>query len=428
MSIQKIYQKLKEQDFQFSTDSRNIQPGVIFFALKGSNFNGNEYATQAIEKGASWVVIDEADKSFGDRCIVVDDVLKALQSVSSERRKELNIPVVAIGGSNGKTTTKELVAGVLSQKYKVHVTPGNFNNHIGVPITLLRCPEDAEMMVVELGANHPGEIAELCEISSPDFGLITNIGKEHLEGFGDLEGVARAESELYQYLHAHGGKIFINMNDPWLKNMSKRFSTFMGYGHPTHADYFISGDLHSIIPGIKGEIEGHTYESVLMGAYNFDNILAATAIGKYFDVPVDQMQKAIQSYVPINNRSQIVETTHNWILLDAYNANPSSMEAALKGFATLDRSPKIAILGDMFELGIHSASEHLNMVELALSLPLDEVYFAGAEFAKANRGKGHFFHSYETLESHFKEHPLNKTCVLIKGSRGMAMERLLNVL
>lgn len=428
MSVSKIYQRLKEQSFHFTTDTRNIQPGDVFFALKGANFNGNDFAQQAISQGASMVVLDEADKMVGEPCILVDDVLTTLQDVAREHRNALNIPVIGIGGSNGKTTTKELVSAVLSRKYKVHVTPGNFNNHIGVPITLLRCPSDAELMVVELGANHPGEIQELCEIALPDFGLITNIGKEHLEGFGDIEGVARAESELYQFLNTHGGTIFINMNDPWLRNMSKRFNSFHSYGHPVNAQYFVSGELLQSIPSISCKIEGNGYSSVLMGEYNFDNILAAVAVGKQFNVPVTDMQEAIKSYIPKNNRSQIVETGQNWILLDAYNANPSSMEAALKGFAQLNRNPKIAILGDMFELGDHSESEHQHMVALATGLNLDSILFIGESFAKVGKGKESFFETFEEVEKHLKTSPIHDAFVLIKGSRGMALERLLNAL
>lgn len=428
MSVSKIYQRLKEQSFHFTTDTRNIQPGDVFFALKGANFNGNDFAQQAISQGASMVVLDEADKMAGETCILVDDVLTTLQDVAREHRNALNIPVIGIGGSNGKTTTKELVSAVLSRKYKVHVTPGNFNNHIGVPITLLRCPSDAELMVVELGANHPGEIQELCEIALPDYGLITNIGKEHLEGFGDIEGVARAESELYQFLNTHNGCIFINMNDSWLHNMSKRFNSFLGYGHPANAKYFVSGDLLQSIPAILCEIEGDGYSSVLMGEYNFDNILAAVAVGKQFNVPVSDMQEAIKSYIPKNNRSQIVETGQNWILLDAYNANPSSMEAALKGFAQLNRNPKIAILGDMFELGDHSEAEHQHMVTLANGLNLDIILFVGEAFANAGNGKEGFFKTFEEVEKYLKTSPIHNAFILIKGSRGMALERLLNVL
>lgn len=428
MNIEKIYKLMEEQFFHFSTDSRNIQKDDIFFALKGERFNGNDFAAQVIEQGASWVVMDEAGKLKGERCILVDDVLKTLQQLARERRKALGIPVVSIGGSNGKTTTKELVSAVLSEKFRVHVTPGNFNNHIGVPITLLRCPEDAEIMVVELGANHPGEINELCEIALPDYGLITNIGKEHLEGFGDIEGVARAESELYQHLHQNGGNIFVNMNDPWLSNMSKRFNSCIKYGHPKNDNYFVSGELLSSMPVIKAEIEGNRYESELMGAYNFDNILAAIAIGKYFDVPHFKMQHAISSYRPKNNRSQIVQTENNWILLDAYNANPSSMEAALSGFSQLDRSPKVAILGDMFELGVHSESEHRSMIQFARSLNLDRVFYAGKAFFSLSDNSENFFDSYENLENFIKTNPIKHSNILIKGSRGMALERLLNVL
>ncbi len=429
MIIEKIYELLKQNNFNFCTDTRKIKEGDVFFALKGDNFNGNQYALKALESKASFAIIDDASLAENENLILVDDVLSAFQQLARWHRIQLNKPVIAIAGSNGKTTTKELTALVLSKVYKTHVTPGNFNNHIGLPITLLSCPIDAQVILLEMGANHQGEIAELCEIAMPNYGLITNIGKEHLEGFGSIEGVAKAESELYQYLLANNGKILVNMNDAWLSNMTKRFKQYYGYGHPSSDNFYAGGKLLRSSPTIEAEIEGIRFTSVLMGDYNFDNILAAVTIGKLFGVDINDIQEAISNYTPQNNRSQIIETDKNWLLLDAYNANPSSMELALKNFALSKANNKTIILGDMFELGKHADFEHKQLIELIKKLGLTSVYLAGSFFYQNKKDDGFlYFEDYESLLNYLLNNALVNRSILIKGSRGMALERLLSVL
>jgi len=429
MNIEEIYEILKQSDFRFCTDTRKIKEGDVFFALKGENFNGNVYASKALESHASFAIIDEAEFVISNKTILVDDVLTVFQQLATLHRIKLDKPVIAIAGSNGKTTTKELTSLVLSKVYKTHVTPGNFNNHIGLPITILSCPLDAQVILLELGANHEGEIAELCEIARPNYGLITNIGKEHLEGFGSIEGVARAESELYQYLLANEGNILVNMNDTWLSNMTKRFKSYYGYGHPKDEKFYAGGKLLQASPSIEAEIEGVTFTSVLMGDYNFDNILAAVTVGKLFGVSLFDMQAAIKDYIPQNNRSQIIETNHNWILLDAYNANPSSMELALKNFALSAAVNKAIILGDMFELGNHAQKEHKNLLSFIKSIDISKAYLVGNEFYRNKKEDGYFyFETYEELKEHLTSNPLLEQSILIKGSRGMALERLVELL
>jgi UDP-N-acetylmuramoyl-tripeptide--D-alanyl-D-alanine ligase len=429
MIIEKIYELLKQNNFNFCTDTRKIKEGDVFFALKGDNFNGNQYALKALESKASFAIIDDASLAENENLILVDDVLSAFQQLARWHRIQLNKPVIAIAGSNGKTTTKELTALVLSKVYKTHVTPGNFNNHIGLPITLLSCPIDAQVILLEMGANHQGEIAELCEIAMPNYGLITNIGKEHLEGFGSIEGVAKAESELYQYLLANNGKILVNMNDAWLSNMTKRFKQYYGYGHPSSDNFYAGGKLLRSSPTIEAEIEGIRFTSVLMGDYNFDNILAAVTIGKLFGVDINDIQEAISNYTPQNNRSQIIETDKNWLLLDAYNANPSSMELALKNFALSKANNKTIILGDMFELGKHADFEHKQLIELIKKLGLTSVYLAGSFFYQNKKDDGFlYFEDYDSLLNYLLNNALVNRSILIKGSRGMALERLLSIL
>jgi UDP-N-acetylmuramoyl-tripeptide--D-alanyl-D-alanine ligase len=429
MSTEEIYELLKQSNFRYCTDTRKINEGDVFFALKGDNFNGNAYASQALENKASFAIIDEAAYLSSDRTILVEDVLTVFQQLATLHRIKLNKPVIAIAGSNGKTTTKELTALILSKVYKTHVTPGNFNNHIGLPITLLSCPLDAQVILLELGANHEGEIAELCKIAQPNYGLITNIGKEHLEGFGSIEGVARAESELYQYLLANEGNILVNMNDVWLSNMSKRFKSFYSYGHPNDDTFYIGGKLLETSPSIEAEIEGVSFTSLLMGDYNFDNILAAVAVGKLFGVTIYDMQDAIRNYIPQNNRSQIIETKNNWILLDAYNANPSSMELALKNFGLSKAVNKTVILGDMFELGNHAAAEHKNLINFIKDIGITSAYLVGTELSKSKKEDiFYYFENYQSLEEHIKNNPIVEKSILIKGSRGMALERLVELL
>ena len=343
MNLTKFYNLLIENEFRFTTDSRAITPGCIFFALKGDNFNGNTFAIQALEKGAAYAVVDE-NIGTDDRLIFVPDVLIYMQEVANFHRKCYDIPVLGICGSNGKTTTKNLIYAVLARNYKTHCTQGNFNNHIGVPITLLQMPQDAEIAVIELGTNNPGEIAALCAIAEPNFGLITNIGKEHLEGFGTLEAVAKEESEIYHYLLTHQGTAFINQDDEWLTRMSRGIEKKI----------LFSKDLctiTSLVPSISFTYKNVAFTSPLMGDYNLDNILTAVAIGEYFNIELTEIKEGIAAYQPDNNRSQLIEKGSNTILLDAYNANPSSMQVAIRNFAKMPQLQKVLILGDMFEMG-----------------------------------------------------------------------------
>lgn len=415
------------------TDTRKIEKGCIFFALKGPNFNGNKFATDALEKGAAFAIIDEAENLTDDRCLLVDDVLKCLQELASYHRKQFDIPVIAIAGSNGKTTTKELITHVLMQKYKVLATPGNLNNHIGVPLTLLMLTDKHEAAVIEMGANHIGENAFLCDIIDPNLGVITNNGKDHLEGFGSLEGVAKSNSELYYYLLQHNGHAFVNAHDEMLMRMASRLNhktTYAGNGDGREVQADITAQASQLRPEIIFRLPGYPEEvkSCLSGDYNFDNIMASVCIGLHLDVSEDQIKKGIESYVPSNNRSQIINTQNNTLYLDAYNANPSSMEAALRNFAALKHTHKVAILGDMFELGDYSAKEHQLMIALAKSLPIEQVYFVGEAFSQqASVNEQAFLKTTDALEF-FKTHPVHGAQVFLKGSRGMKLESLVEVL
>ncbi len=421
-SIHEIYQLYLECNYTVCTDTRKIEPNSLFFALKGDNFNANVFARQALEGGAKWAIIDEPEFEIVGRTILVDNCLKTLQNLANHHRHQLNIPFIGIGGSNGKTTTKELVHSVLSQQYKTYSTPGNYNNHIGVPLTILGIHPDTEMAVIELGANRIGDIEELCQIAEPNFGLITNIGKEHLEGFGSLEGVAKAESELYYHLLKSESLAFVNKDDEWLTRMSKRLTKVYGYSCkiPTEESFF---KLIHDFPTIEFEFENLKINSTLTGSYNFENIMAAVSIGQYFKIPLELIKKGIESYVPKNKRSQIITKGNTLIFLDAYNANPSSMEKALENFSRFDFPVKIALLGDMFEMGEHAQHEHELIYKYALSLNLDHLFVAGEHFKKqalANNKPG--FDTAEEINEQLKHLDLEHAAIFIKGSRGMAME------
>lgn len=433
MDVSQIYNFFLQKKKVF-TDSRQVVQDGIFFALKGPSFNGNQYAAAALAAGAAYAVIDEEQFATDDRCILVDDVLAMLQQVAHHHRKQLGLPVICIVGSNGKTTTKELIAAVLSKKFHVLATAGNFNNHIGVPLTLLRLTSEYEMAVIEMGANHPGENALLCDIAAPDYGLITNIGKDHLEGFGSLEGVAQASSELYYYLLKNGGTAFVNGNDEWLMRMSARLSRRKIYaGHyedkRTAADY--KATLITARPDMRFSVEGHDHPitSVLSGEYNFDNIMAAVAIGQFFEVPLPDIAAAVASYVPQNNRSQVLHKKDCTVYLDAYNANPSSMELSLRNFAANRFQHAIAILGDMFELGSYSEAEHAHMASLASTLGLQEVWLVGKEFAPHAKGEGiRSFLTTDDVKAHLKNSHWKGYHFFLKGSRGMKLESIPEVL
>lgn len=426
MGVEKIY-KLFLQSKGVSTDTRKITSGSIFFALKGDNFNGNTFATEALNQGASYAIIDEDIDKTSAQLIKVENVLKTLQQLATFHRKQFNIPVIGITGSNGKTTTKELIAAVLSTTKKVHYTKGNFNNHLGVPLTLLAMPMDTEIAVIEMGANHLGEIAELCEISQPNYGIITNIGKAHLEGFGSFEGVLRAKSELYQYILTKGKNVFINSNDDVLNNMSKRFSDPIKY--PSKNDYFTC-DFIAANPFVEFKIGSDNFLTKLIGSYNYDNIAGALTIGSFFNIPIELAVNAICQYIPSNNRSQIVETKHNTLILDAYNANPDSMKAAIENFASMDTSSKMVILGDMLELGENSKKEHEDLGRLVGSKNFNGIFYCGKEIrSAAPKSIGSlYFATKEELAKYLVENPLKGSTVLIKASRGIGLETLVDKL
>lgn len=411
------------------TDTRKIQKGCIFFALKGPNFNGNSFAQQALNEGASFAVIDEAAYLNDDRCLLVDNVLLRLQELARYHRQQLNIPVIAIVGSNGKTTTKELLNSVLGQKFKVWATPGNLNNHIGVPLTLLQLKPEHEVAIIEMGANHIGENAELCEIACPTLGIITNNGMDHLEGFGSLEGVVESNSELYTYLIQHQGHAFVNAHDESLMRMASQLehkTTYAGNSNERQTTADIVGIANQVRPGIQFHLtqEETLFQSNLSGDYNFDNIMAAVSIGLHLELTIEQIKAGIENYVPANNRSQVIKTENNTLFMDAYNANPSSMEAALRNFAAMPDANKIAILGDMFEMGAYAASEHKRMIDLANQLRLDKVVFVGEEFVKQANPQDIAFRTTGEAFNYFKQNPLKEATVFLKGSRGMKLEQL----
>ena len=409
-----------------ATDSRKITDSCIFFALKGANFNGNLYATEALKKGAAFAVIDEADYRSMDGHILVDDVLTTLQQLASYHRHYCNAKVISLTGSNGKTTTKELIYAVLSKKYRTIATKGNLNNHIGVPLTLLSIQDDTEFAIIEMGANHQKEIEFLCQIAQPDFGYITNFGKAHLEGFGGIEGVIKGKSELYDYLLSNHKAIFVNADDPIQSEKLGGYIKKIGFSTNNIKYYRI--DFEGADPFVQIQFEGITVRSQLIGNYNFTNCAAAILMGKYFNVEIADIKTAIESYVPENNRSQILEKNGHKIILDAYNANPTSMKAALENFSIMAADSKIALLGDMFELGDDAPKEHQHIADLASTLKFDSVFLIGKNFY-GTRSSNSTFASFDDAKAYFKEHKLSKqSTLLIKGSRGMALERLLEVI
>ncbi len=408
------------------TDTRKITENCIFFALKGDNFDGNKYAAQALKKGAKYAVIDNKDHALSSQYILVDNVLQTLQKLATHHRNYSKAKVISLTGSNGKTTTKELINAVLSKKYKTIATKGNLNNHIGVPLTLLTIKEDTEIAIVEMGANHQKEIEFLCHLAQPDFGYITNFGKAHLEGFGSEEGVIKGKSELYDYLCSNNKAIFLNADDPI--QYDKLGSYIKKFGFSTNNDQYYNIEFLGAKPFVQLKLEDVIINSQLIGSYNFTNCAAAALIGKYFNIPLEAIKMAIASYTPQNNRSQIIERNGNQIILDAYNANPTSMKAALNNLETMGESNKIAFLGDMFELGETAIAEHQTIADLAAQSNFTDVYLIGKHF-NATHTPLKTFDSFEAVAENLKQHPLKqKGTLLIKGSRGMALERLLDIL
>jgi UDP-N-acetylmuramoyl-tripeptide--D-alanyl-D-alanine ligase len=409
-----------------SIDTRKIEPNSLFVALKGENFDANTFANEALSKGAAYVIIDNQNYYIDQRTILVKDSLIALQELAKFHRNYLKLPIIALTGSNGKTTTKELINVVLSKKFKTKATIGNLNNHIGVPLTLLSFTKETEIGIVEMGANHKKEIAFLCELATPDFGYITNFGKAHLEGFGGLEGVIEGKSEMYHYISANDKLTFINNDDPIQVEKSKQLNRYSFGINNTNANVSISKNEAN--PLVTISHLGLEIKTQLIGLYNANNVNAALTIGNYFGVDVKDIKAALESYIPENNRSQLITKGTNHIILDAYNANPSSMSVAIENFMQLDQSYKIMILGDMFELGSESFQEHKAIVDLIG----DQIvcYFVGHEFyANKINKKGFVFHeTFETLASELKEMEVKNATLLIKGSRGMALERVLDYL
>jgi len=425
MDIQSLYEKFLECG-TVSTDTRKIIPGSVFFALKGPNFNANTFAEEALRKGARYAVVDEREYVKDARTILVEDGLKALQHLARHHRDQLDLPVIGLTGSNGKTTTKELLLAALSKKYKTHATQGNLNNHIGVPLTILAMDSSIEMAVIEMGANHLGEIALLAEIANPTHGLITNIGKAHMGTFGGVENILRTKSELYQYLILHQGKAFINSQNPILTNMAKRFPSPVFY--PTKGDYY-HGEFVRADPFIEFLADnGDRVRTRMMGRYNFENIAAALCVAKYFDVDPGSANRAIAEYEPANMRSQIIRKETNTIILDAYNANPSSMEAAIESLAGMNASRKVVVLGDMYELGEESDIEHRRLGTVLLEKGITEVYLCGTmiQAARDTFPTAKYYSTREQLILGLKERPIRNATILVKASRGMGLESIVD--
>ena len=430
MTTEELYSIYLDCGCRVTTDSRKITGGEIFFALKGENFDGNDYALSALEKGAAWAVADRRELPEHERLIVVDDAFAALQQLAIWHRTHLrggHLPVIGLTGTNGKTTTKNLIRAVLSRKYRVSATEGNLNNDIGVPLTLLSIRPDTEIAVVEMGANHPDDIAKLVQVSRPDYGLITNVGRAHLLGFGSFEGVKAAKGELYRWLGSRRGSvIFINEDDSELKGMAAGIAChFFGYGRNyQHAEIL---DCTPEEPCLRLRLDGQIVATRLVGAYNADNVLASIAIGDYFGVPRKDAGEAIAAFVPDNIRSQMVRTSRNTLIVDAYNANPSSMKAALDNFEAVHADRKLALLGDMKELGDESAAEHLKVVDRLLASGADAM-LVGPEFRSAAAACGADFPCFDSsdeLAASLRENPVSAALILVKGSRSTGMEKVI---
>lgn len=427
MQISELYNHFLKSR-KISTDTRQIQADSIFFALKGDKFNANQFAEEALQKGAKLAVIDESAYRKDDRFVLVDNVLETLQKLARYHRDQLNIPVVALTGSNGKTTSKELLNAVLSKKFKTSATKGNLNNHIGVPLTILAIDSSIELAIVEMGANHVGEIALLCEIANPTHGYITNIGKAHIGTFGGFENIIRGKSELYQHLITVNGQVFINSQSEILANMSKRFKAPLFY--PAKGDYY-HAELISADPTVVVRAEnGDTITTSLIGGYNFENIASALCIGKFFGVDSKLANQAVAEYVPSNMRSQIVKKDSNTIILDAYNANPSSMSAAITNLASMKANKKVLILGDMFELEDEAVAEHQAIGKLIREKGFSDVYLCGSLFKSALHEfpTAKYFTKKEELVDELKQYPIRNATILVKASRGIGLETVVDFL
>jgi UDP-N-acetylmuramoyl-tripeptide--D-alanyl-D-alanine ligase len=416
MNIVELYEIYKQYP-SIQTDTRKLEKGDIFFALRGPNFNANAFALAALDSGAAYAVIDDAGYNTHANMILVNDALATLQQLALYHRNQFNIPFLAITGSNGKTTTKELVHAVLSTSYITYTTEGNLNNHIGVPLTILKIRKDAEMAVIEMGANHRGEIAAYCQYAQPTHGLITNVGKAHLEGFGGYEGVKKGKGELYDFIRATDGTAFIMWDYDYLREMSKEIKNIVKYGS-------FNSEILESEPFLKLKINNQTISTQLVGSYNFPNVLAAAAIGSHFDVPFEKIRKALESYAPSNSRSQLIEKESNRIILDAYNANPSSMRAAIENFEKIKAPNKILILGAMAELGEESLYEHEQLIKLLDKFNWNDVVLVGGDFLKIKSSYQTFDNSLKAKEW-YNSQKFENAYLLVKGSRSMQMERVL---
>ena len=440
MDIKELY-KLYQQHPCITTDSRDCPEGSIFLALKGASFDGNQYAVQALEKGCAYAVVDDPTVNQGDsHLILVDDCLQTFKDLAREHRRQFDIPVIGITGTNGKTTTKELIRAVLSECYNVMATEGNFNNDVGVPKTLFRLNEDHDIAVVEMGASHPGDIKTLVETAEPNCGLITNVGRAHLQGFGSFEGVCKTKGELYDFLCAYECPIFVNRDNEYLMQMVNSKSVngpspdIYYYGQSDNADILIRGEVVSCAPFLKFRWREQdadagytsdwlTVQTHLIGAYNLDNMLAAITIGYVNNIPFEKINHALENYVPTNNRSQLTETEKNHLIVDAYNANPTSMKAAIDNFRLMEVSPKMAILGMMGELGDVSQEEHQKIVALLEEVHFDEVWLVGSEFQKAHSPFRTFANVDEVKAAIAQEQPIGRY-ILIKGSNSTKLFQL----
>lgn len=458
MDINKLYKLFLKYPF-ICTDSRKAVKNSLFFALKGKNFNGNQFALKALESGCSYAIVDEKKYSLNNRYLLVNDVLSTLQELAKYHRKKINIQIIAITGTNGKTTTKELINAVLQKKYKVYSTKGNLNNHIGVPLTLLSMTDETEIGIVEIGANHQGEINKLCEIVQPNYGLITNIGKAHLEGFGSYEGIKKAKAELYKYLSANKGSVFINSDNNILKNLivaqeqicygTSKFNNCQGKF--ISADPFLelkwaSANTFPVDETkVSWDDKNKCIQSQLVGKYNFENVLAAICVGNYFGVNDKKLKEAIEHYKPQNNRSQLLKTKNNTLLLDAYNANPTNMEAAIDNFSLINAKNKLLILGDMLELGKVSEAEHYKIIELLKKKGFKNGYLIGKSFSKVSeefsrdipdrispgaRGTDGIisFINVDVFINWLNIHKIKDSYILIKASRGVELEKIVDYL
>jgi UDP-N-acetylmuramoyl-tripeptide--D-alanyl-D-alanine ligase len=421
MTIQELYTIYLEHS-TVCIDTRKVTPNCLFFALKGPNFNANEFALQALEQGAAFVVVDEEKYVLDQRFILVDDSLTTLQQLAQHHRQQLTCPVIGITGSNGKTTSKELCFEVLKQKFKTTATLGNLNNHIGVPLSLLSISLDTEMAIIEMGANHIGEIEFLSRLADPDYGVITNVGKAHLEGFGSLEGVLKTKTELYEYLKIKSGSIFVKDNQQLLLDKVPNNCPTVTYGQQKNSTYQIQSK--GAQPFVKVVVENTEIQSQLIGQYNYDNIALSISLGKYFDISLENIKRAIENYSPTNNRSQIIKTDKNTILLDAYNANPSSVEKAIQNLTEINHTKKVMVLGDMYELGESSKTEHINIINQCINTGIEDIYLVGGIFNSVNATHFNSVKTTNELIDTLKINPIKDAFILIKGSRGMKLEQI----